>query len=74
MDRVMKIYELMVNLTPDEERATREKVVSYLAEKPELRRERPSHRRPTLSPERPGARRSVKSVAHGGHEAAAARR
>lgn len=31
----MKIYELMVNLTPDEERATREKVVSYLAEKPD---------------------------------------
>jgi hypothetical protein len=35
VDRVMKTYGMMVNLTVDEERVTREKVASYLAEKPE---------------------------------------
>jgi hypothetical protein len=30
----MKIYGMIVHLTADEERATREKVISYLAEKP----------------------------------------
>jgi hypothetical protein len=34
VDRVMKTYGMMVNLTADEEKATREKVASYLAEKP----------------------------------------
>jgi hypothetical protein len=34
VDRVMKTYGMMVNLTADEERATREKVASYVAEKP----------------------------------------
>jgi hypothetical protein len=35
IDRVMHTYGMMVNLTADEERAAREKVASYLAEKPE---------------------------------------
>jgi hypothetical protein len=35
VDRVMKTYGMIVNLTADEERAAREKVTSYLAEKPE---------------------------------------
>jgi hypothetical protein len=34
-DRVMKTYGMMVNLTVDEQRVTREKVANYLAEKPE---------------------------------------
>jgi hypothetical protein len=34
VDRVMKTYGMIVHLTADEERATREKVISYLAEKP----------------------------------------
>jgi hypothetical protein len=34
VDRVLKTYGMIVNLTPDEERATREKVISHLAEKP----------------------------------------
>jgi hypothetical protein len=34
VDRVMKTYGMIVNLTADEERATREKVISYLAERP----------------------------------------
>jgi len=33
VDRVMKTYGMIVNLTADEERATREKVISYLAER-----------------------------------------
>jgi hypothetical protein len=36
VDPVMRTYGLMVNLTDDEERAAREKVVSFLAEKPEI--------------------------------------
>jgi hypothetical protein len=35
VDRVMKTYGMIVNLTVDEERAARQKVTSYLAEKPE---------------------------------------
>jgi hypothetical protein len=35
IDRVLKTYGMIVNLTADEERAAREKVTSYLAEKPE---------------------------------------
>jgi hypothetical protein len=35
VDRVMKTYGMMVNLTKDEQKTTREKVTSYLAEKPE---------------------------------------
>jgi hypothetical protein len=31
VDRVMKTYGMIVNLTPDEERAARERVVSHLA-------------------------------------------
>ena len=34
IDRVMRAYGMIVNLTADEERAAREKVTSYLAEKP----------------------------------------
>jgi hypothetical protein len=34
VDQVMKTYEMIVNLSAEEERATREKVISYLAEKP----------------------------------------
>ena len=34
VDRVMKTYGMIVHLTADDERATREKVISYLAEKP----------------------------------------
>jgi hypothetical protein len=33
-DRVMKTYGMIVNLTADEERATREKVTTYHSEKP----------------------------------------
>jgi hypothetical protein len=32
IDRVMQAYGMMVNLTPEQERATREKLVSHLAE------------------------------------------
>jgi len=35
VDRVMKTYGMIVNLTADEERVARQKVTSYLAEKPE---------------------------------------
>jgi hypothetical protein len=35
VDRVMKTYGMIVNLTMDEERVARQKVSSYLAEKPE---------------------------------------
>jgi hypothetical protein len=35
VDRVMKTYGMMVNLTVDEERVAREKVTNYLAEKTE---------------------------------------
>jgi hypothetical protein len=35
IDRVMQTYGMIVNLTADEERAAREKVTSYLAEKPD---------------------------------------
>jgi hypothetical protein len=35
VDRVMKTYGMIVNLTPDEERAARERVMSYLADKPD---------------------------------------
>jgi hypothetical protein len=31
----MKTYQMMVNLTVDEEKAAREKVISHLAEKPD---------------------------------------
>jgi hypothetical protein len=34
--RVMKTYGMMVNLTVDEEKAAREKVISHLAERPEV--------------------------------------
>lgn len=34
VDRVMKTYGMIVNLSAEEEKATREKVISYLAEKP----------------------------------------
>jgi hypothetical protein len=36
VDRVMKTYGMIVNLTADEERAAREKLTSYLAEKAEI--------------------------------------
>lgn len=32
IDRVMQAYGMMVNLTPEQERATREKLMSHLAE------------------------------------------
>lgn len=35
VDRVMKTYGMMVNLTAAEQKAAREKVTSYLAERPE---------------------------------------
>jgi hypothetical protein len=35
IDRVMKTYGMIVNLTADEERAARRQVTRYLAEKPE---------------------------------------
>jgi hypothetical protein len=35
IDRVIQTYGMIVNLSADEERAAREKVTSYLAEKPE---------------------------------------
>jgi hypothetical protein len=35
IDRVMQTYTMIVNLNPDEERATREKVTTHLAGKPE---------------------------------------
>jgi hypothetical protein len=35
VERVMKTYGMMVNLTVDEEKAAREKVISHLAERPE---------------------------------------
>jgi hypothetical protein len=35
VDRVMKTYGMIVNLTVDEERAARQKVTLHLAEKPE---------------------------------------
>jgi hypothetical protein len=35
VDRVMKTYGMIVNLTSDEERAARDRVTSYLAERPE---------------------------------------
>ena len=35
VDRVMKTYGMLVNLTVDEEKAAREKVISHLAEKPD---------------------------------------
>jgi hypothetical protein len=35
IDRVMQTYGMIARLTPDEERVAREKVSSYLAEKPE---------------------------------------
>jgi hypothetical protein len=35
IDRVMRTYGMIVNLTADEERAAREKVTSHLAEKPD---------------------------------------
>jgi hypothetical protein len=34
IDRVMQAYTMIVNLNPDEERATRQKVTTYLAGKP----------------------------------------
>jgi hypothetical protein len=34
VDRVMKTYGMIVNLSAEEERSTREKVISYLAGKP----------------------------------------
>ena len=34
IDRVMETYGMMVNLSADEERAARERVTSYLVEKP----------------------------------------
>lgn len=36
IDRVMQTYGMMNNLTPGEERAVREKVSSYLAEKHDI--------------------------------------
>ena len=36
VDRVMETYGMIVNLTEDEERAAREKVTGFLAEKPEI--------------------------------------
>ncbi len=35
IDRVMLTFTLIVNLTPDEQQAAREKVTSFLAKKPE---------------------------------------
>ena len=35
VDRVMKTYGMLVNLTAEEEKAAREKVISHLAEKPD---------------------------------------
>jgi hypothetical protein len=35
IDRVMKTYGMIVNLTTEQERAAREKVTSHLAEQPE---------------------------------------
>ena len=35
VERVMKTYGMMVNLTVDEEKAAWEKVISHLAEKPD---------------------------------------
>jgi hypothetical protein len=35
IDRVMKTYGMIVNLTVDEQRAARQKVTRYLAGKPE---------------------------------------
>jgi len=35
IDRVMKTYGMIVNLTPDEEKAVRDKVTSHLADKPD---------------------------------------
>jgi len=34
IDRVMRTYGMIVNLTADQERAAREKVTSHLADKP----------------------------------------
>jgi hypothetical protein len=36
VDRVMETYGMIVNLTEDEERAARDKITSFLAEKPEI--------------------------------------
>jgi hypothetical protein len=36
IDRIMQTYALIANLSPDEERATREKVSSHLAGKPDV--------------------------------------
>jgi hypothetical protein len=35
IDRVMQTYTMIVNLTPDEQQAAREKVTRFLSEKPE---------------------------------------
>jgi hypothetical protein len=35
IDRIMQTYTMIVNLNPDEERATRERVTSYLSGKKE---------------------------------------
>ena len=35
VDRIMKTYGMIVSLTVDEERAARQRVTSYLAEKPD---------------------------------------
>jgi hypothetical protein len=35
IDRVMQTYSMIVNLTPDEQEAAREKVTSFLSGKPE---------------------------------------
>jgi hypothetical protein len=35
VDRIMKTYGMIVNLTVDEERAARQRVTNYLAEKPD---------------------------------------
>ncbi len=35
IDRVMRTYGMLVNLTSNEEQAAREKVASYLAERPD---------------------------------------
>jgi hypothetical protein len=35
VDRVMKTYGMLVNLTVEEERATRVKVANYLAKRPD---------------------------------------
>ena len=34
IERVMETYTMIVNLNPDQERATRQKVTTYLAGKP----------------------------------------